>query len=207
MGGDGNGSGKTFLLKSIYCSLRTLEDYKRGNEQRSASEDYSGGHKLYEHPVMPSLADKLYWTFQAEKIGEDLAIWSARERIHPCRVRSPSIKRTCRSDTIDQKDFFYSFGKDTSKQISSLDNNVPPRASNSVFLPAKEVLSLHRFGKDTSKQISSLDNKIMCRPSPAVRTKSLGLTTPLRSRESTAHFNQQGSSCRPRKCFRCTRSF
>ena len=30
----GNGSGKTFLLKSIYSSLRTLEDYKRGNEQR-----------------------------------------------------------------------------------------------------------------------------------------------------------------------------
>ena len=51
----GNGSGKTFLLKSIYSSLRTLEDYKRGNEQRSASE---------------ILADKLYWTFQAEKIGD-----------------------------------------------------------------------------------------------------------------------------------------
>ena len=42
-------------LKAIYSSLRTLEDYKRGNEQRSASE---------------ILADKLYWTFQAEKIGD-----------------------------------------------------------------------------------------------------------------------------------------
>ena len=30
----GNGSGKTFLLKAIYSSLRTLEEYKRGNEQR-----------------------------------------------------------------------------------------------------------------------------------------------------------------------------
>ena len=30
----GNGSGKTFLLKAIYTSLRTLEEYKRGNEQR-----------------------------------------------------------------------------------------------------------------------------------------------------------------------------
>jgi len=27
----GNGSGKTFLLKAIYSSLRTLEDYKRGH--------------------------------------------------------------------------------------------------------------------------------------------------------------------------------
>jgi AAA15 family ATPase/GTPase len=29
----GNGTGKTLLLKAVYCSMRTLEDYKRGNEQ------------------------------------------------------------------------------------------------------------------------------------------------------------------------------
>ena len=34
----GNGSGKTFLLKAIYSSLRTLEEYRRGNDQRSAAE-------------------------------------------------------------------------------------------------------------------------------------------------------------------------
>jgi AAA15 family ATPase/GTPase len=112
----GNGSGKTFLLKAIYSSLRTLEDYKRGNEQRSASE---------------ILADKLYWTFQAEKIG-DLVTKGA----------DGPLASTMR---FDSKVFSYSFGKDTSKQISSLDNHVPPRASNSVFLPAKEVLSLHQI--------------------------------------------------------------
>lgn len=111
----GNGSGKTFLLKSIYSSLRTLEDYKRGNEQRSASE---------------ILADKLYWTFQAEKIG-DLVSKGADSAL------SSSL-------TIDKNDFSYGFGKDTSKQISSLENHVLPRVSNSVFLPAKEVLSLHQ---------------------------------------------------------------
>lgn len=112
----GNGSGKTFLLKAIYSSLRMLEEYKRGNEQRSASE---------------ILADKLYWTFQAEKIG-DLVSKGADTPL------SSAL-------TIDNKDFSYSFGKDTSKQISSLENHVPPRASNSVFLPAKEVLSLHQI--------------------------------------------------------------
>ena len=112
----GNGSGKTFLLKAIYASLRTLEDYKRGNEQRSAAE---------------ILADKLYWTFQAEKIG-DLVSKGADAPL------SSSI-------TFDKKHFSYSFGKDTSKQISSLENQVPPRASNSIFLPAKEVLSLHQI--------------------------------------------------------------
>ena len=112
----GNGSGKTFLLKAIYSSLRTLEEYKRGNEQRSASE---------------ILADKLYWTFQAETIG-DLVSKGADAPL------SSAL-------TIDQKDFSYSFGKGTSKQISSLENHIPPRASNSVFLPAKEVLSLHQI--------------------------------------------------------------
>ena len=34
----GNGSGKTFLLKSLYCAMRTLEEYKRGDDQRSAAE-------------------------------------------------------------------------------------------------------------------------------------------------------------------------
>lgn len=112
----GNGSGKTFLLKAIYTSLRTLEDYKRGNEQRSASE---------------ILADKLYWTFQAEKIGD--------------LVRKGADAPLSSSITFDGKDFSYSFGKDTSKQISSLENHIPPRASNSIFLPAKEVLSLHQI--------------------------------------------------------------
>jgi hypothetical protein len=40
--------------------------------------------------------------------------------------------------------FHYSFGKDTTKAITTLENHVaPPRQSNSIFLPAKEVLSLH----------------------------------------------------------------
>jgi AAA domain, putative AbiEii toxin, Type IV TA system len=112
----GNGSGKTFLLKAIYSSLRTLEEYKRGNEQRSASE---------------ILAAKLYWMFQADKIG-DLVSKGADAPL------SSAI-------TMDKKVFSFSFGKDTSRQISSLENHVPPRASRSVFLPPKEVLSLQHI--------------------------------------------------------------
>ena len=50
-----NGIGKTFLLKAIYSAMRTLEEYKRGDDQRKAAE---------------ILAEKLYWTFQPEKIGD-----------------------------------------------------------------------------------------------------------------------------------------
>jgi len=112
----GNGSGKTFLLKALYSSLRTLEEYKRGNDQRSAAE---------------ILADKLYWTFQPEKIG-DLVSKGADSSLF-CKI------------TVDGKDFSYRFGKDTTKSISTLENHVPPRDSNSVFLPAKEVLSLYHI--------------------------------------------------------------
>lgn len=112
----GNGSGKTFLLKAMYSAMRTLEEYRRGDEQRSASE---------------IMADKLYWTFQAEKIG-DLVTRGADSPLS-CKI------------TFDNREFAYAFGKDTSKQISSLENHVLPRASNSIFLPAKEVLSLHQI--------------------------------------------------------------
>lgn len=112
----GNGSGKTFLLKALYSAMRTVEEYKRGDDQRSAAE---------------ILAEKLYWTFQPEKIG-DLAS-KGIEGALSCLVE------------FDQYAFHYRFGKDTAKQISLLENHIPARSSNSIFLPAKEVLSLHHI--------------------------------------------------------------
>ena len=111
-----NGSGKTFLLKALYSAMRTLEEYKRGDAPRTATE---------------ILADKLHWTFQADKIGDLVA-----------KGGEGHLKFHC---WVDGNEFCYSFGKDTTKQISSLENHVPPRPSNSIFLPAKEVLSLHNI--------------------------------------------------------------
>lgn len=121
----GNGSGKTFLLKALYNAMRTLEDYKRGDDQRTAGE---------------ILVEKLYWTFQPEKIG-DLVTKGSDDPLS-CSV------------TFDEQQFYYSFGKDTTKQISTLENHVLPRTSNSIFLPAKEVLSIHHIilkSRDTDK--------------------------------------------------------
>ena len=112
----GNSTGKTFLLKAVYSAMRTLEEYKRGNERRTATE---------------ILVEKLYWIFQPDKIG-DLVTKGADGAL------SSNVK-------FDQRNFVYSFGKDTTKQISSLENHVRPRSSNSIFLPAKEVLSLHQI--------------------------------------------------------------
>jgi AAA15 family ATPase/GTPase len=108
-----NDSGKTFLLKTLYSAMRTLEDYKRGDEQKE---------------VAAILVEKLYWTFQLEKIGG--------------LVETGNTSLSC-NITFDHQKFFYEFGKKTSKRISSIENNVNPRSSNSIFFPAKEVLSLN----------------------------------------------------------------
>lgn len=110
----GNGCGKTFLLKALYSAMRTLEEYKRGDAPRGA---------------MEILVERLYWTFQADKIGDLVT-----------KGGEGHLSLRC---WVDRNAFSYSFGKDTTKQISMLENQVPPRASNSIFLPAKEVLSLH----------------------------------------------------------------
>jgi AAA15 family ATPase/GTPase len=118
-----NGCGKTFLLKALYASIRTLEEYKRGDDKRSESE---------------ILADKLYWTFQPEKIG-DLV------------TKKAELGLSCLLE-IDNKKFSYGFKKDTTKHISVLENSVIPRNSNSIFLPAKEVLSLHHIILNSREQ-------------------------------------------------------
>lgn len=111
-----NGCGKTILLKSLYSAMRTLEAYKRGDERRTAAE---------------ILADKLYWTFQVDKIGDLVS-------------KGSDVPLSC-AVNFDQREFRFGFGKDTTKQISSLENHVQPREKNSIFLPAKEVLSLHHI--------------------------------------------------------------
>lgn len=122
----GNGTGKTFLLKSLYTAMRTLEEYQRGSNPKSTAE---------------ILWDKLHWTFQADKIGDLVSKGSSEGLSFQCWV--------------DGKEFSYSFGKDTTKQIQVLENHVPPRSSNSIFLPAKEVLSLQPIilrSRDTEQE-------------------------------------------------------
>lgn len=50
-----NGTGKTFLLKALYSAVKSLEEYKRGD-------DIS--------PINDILSEKLRWTFQVDKLGD-----------------------------------------------------------------------------------------------------------------------------------------
>ncbi len=111
-----NGSGKSFMLKALYSTMKTIEDYKRGDDRRSARE---------------ILSEKLYWTFQTGNIGE-LVSKTANDSL-ACNI------------TFNEKEFSYEFGKDTVKNIQIISNETSARSSNSIFLPAKEVLSIYHI--------------------------------------------------------------
>lgn len=112
----GNGIGKTFLLKSLYTAVRSLEEYRRGDDPRRLED---------------ILVENIYWTFQVDKVGD-----LVRKNNHNPLAYKLSFD--------NQEQFKYSFNKDTTRRISVLENSAEPRGSNSVFLPAKEILSLYK---------------------------------------------------------------
>lgn len=109
-----NRSGKTILLKALYCAQKTIEMTGRGKNPVSGKD---------------ILASKLYWTFQVERIGQ--------------LVRKPDEGSL--SFELTESDgslFSYSFGADTERKIVKYENKARSRNTNSIFIPAKEVLSL-----------------------------------------------------------------
>ena len=120
----GNGSGKTVALKAMYSALKTLELYRKGNDHRAIND---------------VLFDKLYWTFQVERLG-DLVLKNATDML------SFSLQE-------DGNTFAYEFGKDTTKKIIRLRSDFPDsRYKTSIFIPAKEVLSLFQIVLKTRDQ-------------------------------------------------------
>ena len=111
-----NSVGKTFLLKSLYSLVRSQEEYNKGDDRREFDE---------------VLSDKLYWTFQIEKLSD--------------LVQKGSGNRLKASVTMsDNTSLAFEIGQDTNKKISSLHNNLSKREANSIFLPPKEVLTLSK---------------------------------------------------------------
>lgn len=109
-----NGCGKTWLLKSLYCVMRTQEESGRGNDKREF------------HDV---LSDKLYWTFQTDSLGDMVR-------------RGKGNRLSLEVSMSDHTQLACSFGQDTSKLVKPSVNSLSEREDNSIFLPPKEVLSL-----------------------------------------------------------------
>ena len=111
-----NKSGKTYLLKTLYSAVKTVEAYKRGKEVRRDAE---------------ILFDKLYWTYQPDQLGK--------------LVFSGSKAAEFSMSLDGNQEFAYSFGPSASKQVTVTKNTCRPRQQNSIFLPAKEIISLQQI--------------------------------------------------------------
>lgn len=108
-----NGTGKTFLLKALYSAVRSLEEYKRGDDIKTLGE---------------VLSEKLRWTFQVEKLG-DMVTKSAQEGL--------SLEMHLGKERIN-----YQFSQNASSKVGIAVAPEKGKAGNSIFVPAKEVLSL-----------------------------------------------------------------
>lgn len=108
-----NGTGKTFLLKVLYSVIRSLEEYRRGDDIK---------------PFTNVLSEKLRWTFQVEKLG-DLVTKSADEGL--------SMKIRLGDDEIA-----YQFSQSALGKVGTVSVPENGKKGNSIFIPSKEVLSL-----------------------------------------------------------------
>ena len=118
-----NGTGKTFLLKAAYSAVKASEEYKRGDEPRKLSE---------------ILSDKLYWTFQTEKLGDLVA-------------KGQTGKLEFRME-MDEGTLAYSFGESTVRTLLDIIEPSQSRSSNSLFLPEKEILTLYKVIIDSRER-------------------------------------------------------
>lgn len=112
-----NGTGKTFLLKALYSMIRAQEEFGCGDDPRLFDE---------------VLADKFYWTFQTDKLG-DLVKKGKGNRLKAIMTMT------------DNSSLALEFGQDTTKKVTPVLNTLSRRDANSVFLPPKEVLSLAKI--------------------------------------------------------------
>jgi len=109
-----NSTGKTFLLKALYTAIRSHEEANRGQTTRDFSD---------------ILSERLFWTFQVEKIGEI--------------VTKGDKKRLKSAITLsDNSSLLFEFTGETTKKVTPSLYNLTQRQANSIFLPPKEVLSL-----------------------------------------------------------------
>lgn len=109
-----NATGKTFLLKALYSAVRAMEEHKRGDDIR---------------PMSEILSEKLRWTFQVEKLGD--------------LVNKFATDPLCLKLMTDNNNSLeYHFSQSTATKVGTDVTPKGKKEGNSIFIPAKEVLSL-----------------------------------------------------------------
>ena len=116
-----NDTGKTMILKILYIIEKSLESFERGNENRTFKE---------------IISDKIYWTFQVDKLG-DLVSKDRKNKSEHLEIQAQ----------INNQNLLVKFSDSATKQVGTVTEMVQKIDSNSIFIPAKEVLSLFKVIK------------------------------------------------------------
>jgi AAA15 family ATPase/GTPase len=109
-----NDTGKTYILKTLYCIAKSVEDY----DKLSAVNTWK-----------QIIADKLFWVFQPSKTSLGSLVRRDGERLMA-------------QASVWENDYFFEFGKDTKNTIvKATDSSHNPNNYNAIFIPPKEVLT------------------------------------------------------------------
>jgi AAA15 family ATPase/GTPase len=119
-----NDTGKTMILKVLYTLSKAIEALDKGSENRSLKE---------------IISEKFYWTFQVDKLGDLVS-----------KDREDKSKHFELQATIDKQNLVVSFSDSATKHVGTVTNMAVNRNENSIFIPAKEVLSLFNVIKKFS---------------------------------------------------------
>lgn len=108
-----NGTGKTYALKALYAAQKSVEQYRRGDAPTNLKD------LLFHH---------LYWTFQVKQLSQ--------------LVRKGESQLSFQMKSELGASFQYSFGTSTNSEIKNVESTYEPSEENTIFIPAKEVISL-----------------------------------------------------------------
>jgi len=109
-----NGLGKSFLLRALYCALKSAETYKKGDEPRKLDD---------------ILTEQLYWTFQTNPLCNLIT----RNQDEPLKFSASFIG--------NDRPFSYEITKDSEKV--SLQEGFSRPDGNTIFIPVQDVFSLY----------------------------------------------------------------
>lgn len=112
-----NGSGKTLLLKAMYAAQRAQEEFRRGDDKRTFRQ---------------VLEDKLVWTFQVDRLGALVR----RGAEAPLAVDIGS------ADGDGSVQLRFSLTGRAKRGVGQVGDVPAGRDAESIFVPAKEVVSL-----------------------------------------------------------------
>lgn len=101
------------MLKALYSAVRSMEEYKRGDDIKTISE---------------ILSEKLRWTFQVEKLG-DMVSKSAEDGL-------------CLEMRLGDDKISYQLSQSATSKVGGATAPENGKSGNSIFIPAKGVLSL-----------------------------------------------------------------